>query len=246
MVQVWRSDELEEYNAYVLGEQTVRPWMRLSLLRVGSSFDHSCRLTQVVSAGALGVCSPDWPPFYMPSFAPAAGVMPLQVFGRNGWYCLEADVERLPSLAGWRGLREATAIELFNATLYVYSRDWGPNAEIMRFLQLPYEVVELGVLAAEAFLESRLKAGLPTLFFLWTPHIFHAKYKLNRIHLPEFSKQAFSEGRSDYPTEVSATLLTFARYTWHGFKTMMGSLEGAGKDCISKAGRTCGARPRAL
>jgi hypothetical protein len=145
-------------------------------------------------------------------------VIPLQVFGRNGWYCLEADVERLPSLAGWRGLREATAIELFNATLYVFASDWGPNAELLRWLQLPYQVVELGKLAAEAFLESRLKAGLPTLFYLWTPHVFHTKYRLNRIHLPEYSSQAFSEGRSDYPTEVSATPLTSAQSTGHGFK----------------------------
>ena len=73
-------------------------------------------------------------------------------------------MEQLPSLAGWRGLREATAIELFNATLYVFASDWGPNAEIVQFLQLPYQVVELGVLDAEALLESRLEAGLPTLF----------------------------------------------------------------------------------
>jgi hypothetical protein len=142
--------------------------------------------------------------------------MPLQVLGRNGWYCLQADVERLPSLAGWRGLRDATIIELFNATLYVFASDWGPNAELLRFLQLPYQVVELGVLAAEAFLERRLEAGLPTLFYLWTPHIFHAKYRLNRVQLPEFSPEAFSKGRSDYPTEVNAMPLTFARLTGYG------------------------------
>jgi hypothetical protein len=144
--------------------------------------------------------------------------VPLQIFARNGWYCLQADAEQLQGLAGWRGLREATAVELFNATLYVWSRDWGPNAEIVHFLQLPYQVVELGVLDAEAFLESRLKAGLPTLFYLWTPHVFHTKYRLNRIHLPEYSSQAFSEGKSDYPTEVSVTPLTFAQSTGHGFK----------------------------
>jgi hypothetical protein len=130
------------------------------------------------------------------------GFLCFQVFGRNGWYCLEADAERLPSLAGWRGLRNVTAKNLFNATLYVFSLDWGPNLEIMRFLQLQYTVVELGVLAAEAFIESRLSAGLPTLFYLWTPHILLTKYKLNRIYLPEFSWQAFSEGKSDYPMEV--------------------------------------------
>ena len=89
----------------------------------------------------------------------------------------------------------------------MFAKDWGPDAELMRFLQLPYQVVELGELAAEAFLESRLEAGLPTLFYLWTPHLFHAKYRLNRIYLPEFSQQAFSEGRSDYPTEVNTPLL---------------------------------------
>jgi hypothetical protein len=127
---------------------------------------------------------------------------------------LQADAEQLQGLAGWRGLREATAVELFNATLYVWSRDWGPNAEIVHFLQLPYQVVELGVLDAEAFLESRLKAGLPTLFYLWTPHVFHTKYRLNRIHLPEYSSQAFSEGKSDYPTEVSATPLSAIDWAW--------------------------------
>ena len=142
--------------------------------------------------------------------------MPLQVFGRNGWYCLAADAERLPGLSGWQGLRDATAMEHFNGTLYVFSRGWGPDAELMRFLQLPYQVVELGELAAEAFLESRLKAGLPTLFYLWTPHIFHVKYRLSRIYLPEFSKQAFSEGRSDYPIEVNTTLLHLRNWLNYG------------------------------
>jgi hypothetical protein len=113
----------------------------------------------------------------------------------------------------------------------VFASDWGPNAEIVQFLQLPYQVVELGVLAAEAFLESRLRAGLPTLFYLWTPHFFHTKYSLNRIQLPEFSTRAFSEGRSDYPTEVNAMPLTFARLTGHGIMDLL--IEGAGKDCIS-------------
>jgi hypothetical protein len=30
----------------------------------------------------------------------------LGVLGRNGWYCLEADVERWNTLAGWRGLKD--------------------------------------------------------------------------------------------------------------------------------------------
>ena len=158
---------------------------------------------------------------------------------------MQADAERLPSLAGWRGLRDATAIEHFNATLYVFASDWGPNAEIVQSLQLPYQVVELGVLAAEAFLDSRLEAGLPTLFYLWTPHIFHTKYSLNRIQLPEFSARAFSKGQSDYPTEVNTMPLTFARLTGYRVESC-GPAEGAGKDCISEPRTTCDASPRVL
>ncbi len=182
---------------------------------------------QVVSAGPLGVCPrADLLTFEISPclLDQATGVMPLQVLGRNGWYCLQADVEQLPSLAGWRGLRDATIIELFNATLYVFASDWGPDAELLRFLKLPYQVVELGVPAAEAFLESRLEAGLPTLFYLWTPHIFHAKYRLNRIQLPEFSTRAnFSEGKSDYPTEVNAMPRIFAiDWVWSSCKGVKG------------------------
>lgn len=58
-VQVWRSVDFEEYDAFVLGKQTVRRIAFSSLASGLASFDDVCRSPQVVSAGSLGVCSPE-------------------------------------------------------------------------------------------------------------------------------------------------------------------------------------------
>ena len=55
---------------------------------------------------------------------------------------------------------------------------------------------------SERLLQDRLEAGLPTLFYLWTPHQLLALYKLTRIQLPTFEKNLFDDGRADYPYEV--------------------------------------------
>ena len=66
---------------------------------------------------------------------------------------------------------------------------------------LRYEVAYLGG-AADEVIRARLDAGLPVLFYLWSPHAFHTKYSLNRIQLPEYRPLLFEQSLSDYPTDV--------------------------------------------
>ncbi len=79
---------------------------------------------------------------------------------------------------------------------------WGPVEEILLNLGLDYKVVFLGTEAAMR-IKSRLQAGVPTLFYLWSPHSLNAQFSLSRIQLPPYSTRArFEEGRSDFPTDV--------------------------------------------
>ena len=55
---------------------------------------------------------------------------------------------------------------------------------------------------SEALLTERLETGLPTLFYLWTPHQRLTMYNLSRIQLPMYKKIPFENGRADYPSEV--------------------------------------------
>ena len=77
------------------------------------------------------------------------------------------------------------------------------------FFSPQFHGVELGVLRlrlkTEAFLESRLKAGLPTLFYLWTPHIFHTEFVALKV---EASLLAVNE---DWPSTVVQTHLVAAK-----------------------------------
>jgi hypothetical protein len=133
---------------------------------------------QVVSAGALG---------------------PL---GRNGLYCRDIDVDRFPAIAGWRGLNDSAVREYFNSTLHAFVREWGPLEELVQNLGPGYKVLFLGS-EADVTIRSRLQAGVPTLFYLWSPHSLNAGFDLNRIQLPPYTTPAsFEQGRSDYPTDV--------------------------------------------
>ena len=126
----------------------------------------------------------------------------LGVFGRNGWFCREADVERWNSLAGYRGLRDPAVRRHFNGTFLAFERSWGDEELRMANLDLHYDVEYLGADAAPRAIQARLDAGLPTLFYLWSPHPLNARFSLNRIQLPAYSLALFARGRSDYPTDV--------------------------------------------
>ena len=126
----------------------------------------------------------------------------LGVLGRNGWYCREADVERWNALAGWRGLKDPATSRHFGRFLAFEADGWGPNQELMTNLNLPFELDYLGASVAEGVIRARLDAGLPALFYLWTPRAFNAQYSLNRIQLPAYSALQFEHGLSDYPMDV--------------------------------------------
>ena len=126
----------------------------------------------------------------------------LGVLGRNGWYCREADVERWNGLAGWRGLKDPAIRRYFGRFLAFEADGWGPNQELMTNLNLSFEIDYLGAGAAEDLIRARLDAGLPVLFYLWSPHAFNAQYSLNRIQLPAYSPLRFEHGLSDYPLDV--------------------------------------------
>ena len=126
----------------------------------------------------------------------------LGVLGRNGWYCREADVERWNALAGWRGLKDPAVRQHFGRFLAFEADGWGPNQELMTNLNLPYEMDYLGASAAADVIRAKLDAGLPALFYLWSPHAFNARYSLNRIQLPAYSPLQFEHGLSDYPMDV--------------------------------------------
>jgi hypothetical protein len=127
----------------------------------------------------------------------------LGVLGRNGWYCTEADVELWNALAGYRGLKVPAVSRHFNNTFLAFEAEgWGPNQALMTNLGLPYELAFLGAGAAPDAIRARLDAGIPALFYLWSPHGFNVRYGLNRIQLPAYTPQHFKEGCSDYPTDV--------------------------------------------
>jgi ABC-type proline/glycine betaine transport system substrate-binding protein len=72
----------------------------------------------------------------------------------------------------------------------------------MTNLNLPFEMDYLGASVAEGVIRARLDAGLPALFYLWSPHALNARYSLNRIQLPAYTPGLFDHGLSDYPTDV--------------------------------------------
>ena len=55
----------------------------------------------------------------------------LGLIGRNGWYCLESEVERWPALAGWRGLKDPAVQEHFDNTARACSRAWPDAARLI-------------------------------------------------------------------------------------------------------------------
>ena len=112
-------------------------------------------------------------------------------------------MERWNALAGYRGLSDPAVRRHFNGTFLAFeSEAWGPNQELMTNLDLHYDIEYLGADLAPTAIQARLDAGLPALFFLWSPHPLNARYSLNRISLPAYSPALFARGRSDYPTDA--------------------------------------------
>ncbi len=112
-------------------------------------------------------------------------------------------MERFNSLAGFRGLKDPAVRKHFSNTFIAFEKEgWGPNQELMMNLDVGYEVTYVGAGAAPNVILARLERGLPSLFFLWTPHPLNSRFRTNRIALPDYRPDLFEKGRSDYPTDV--------------------------------------------
>jgi hypothetical protein len=83
----------------------------------------------------------------------------------------------------------------------------------MGTLGLLYDVVLFD--EREAGIVRRLGAGVPSLFWLWSPNPIIALFNVSRIQLPAYAPACFNASKCDYPTEivekvVSAKLIEIA------------------------------------
>ena len=92
------------------------------------------------------------------------------------------------------------------------------DQDIIKNLNLNFKVVRAGseqaVLAA---VDSAYSRKEPILFYFWTPHSIHAKYKLTAVKLPDYSAACYDKATSgsvacDYPPD------TLFKIAWSGLK----------------------------
>jgi glycine betaine/proline transport system substrate-binding protein len=92
------------------------------------------------------------------------------------------------------------------------------DEDIIKNLGLNFKVVRAGseqaVLAA---VDSAYSRKEPILFYFWTPHSVHAKYKLTAVKLPDYSAACYDKATSggvacDYPPDV------LFKIAWSGLK----------------------------
>lgn len=139
---------------------------------------------------------------------------PLGVVGKIGWYIPTYLVDTDPSLATWEGIKA-------NADLFKTAEtgDKGQflegdpswvyyDQDIINNLDMNFQIVQAGseqaILAAVDAAYSRQE---PILFYFWTPHSVHAKYKLTEVKLPEYTDACGAKAGAggvdcDYPPDV--------------------------------------------
>jgi len=139
---------------------------------------------------------------------------PLGVIGKIGWYIPTYLVDQNPDLATWEGLK-ANA-EMFKTAetgdkgqflegdpSWVYY-----DQDVITNLEMNFQIVQAGseqaILAAVDAAYSRQE---PILFYFWTPHSVHAKYKLTEVKLPEYTDECGAKAGSggvdcDYPADT--------------------------------------------
>ena len=211
-LQVWKSEEGDLLDTWVRRKQEVSSRL-LAHLRIRASVCSLCccfvcsgcvarttrRARQVNGRPPCRACTHLW---LSPVCTRGTRILLL----RNGWYCSEHELNMWWDLAGWRGLQTPAVREHFSNTFYSFGgpddTDWGPNADLMKNLNLNYTLNFMGE-NADAILADRLRSVLPTLLYLWSPHPLLAMYQLNRISLPTYKNQAlFDQGITDFPTDT--------------------------------------------
>ncbi len=138
----------------------------------------------------------------------------LGVIGKIGWYIPTYLVDKDPSLGTWEGLKAhaadfKTAETGDKGQFLAGDPSWVQyDADVIKNLGLDFQVVSAGseqaILAAVDASYSRQE---PVLFYFWTPHSIHAKYKLTEVKLPEYSDACYAKAAEggvdcDYPPDV--------------------------------------------
>lgn len=139
---------------------------------------------------------------------------PLGVIGKIGWYIPTYLVEQDPSLATWEGIKAHADLfktaETGDAGQFLQGDpSWVYYEEdLINNLGLNLQIVQAGseqaVLAA---VDSAYSRQEPVLFYFWTPHSVHAKYKLTEVKLPEYTDACGAKAGTggvdcDYPQDV--------------------------------------------
>ncbi|MGH3665548.1 MAG: ABC transporter substrate-binding protein [Egibacteraceae bacterium] len=137
----------------------------------------------------------------------------LGAVGRIGWFTPTYVVDQNPEIATWEGL--ADNAELFAAA---ETGDRGQflagdpsfvsfDAEIIKNLDLPFEVVQSGSEAALlTTLDTAYQNQEPLLMYFYTPHWAHAKYELTQVELPPYTEECGAKPKAQrdcgYPEDV--------------------------------------------
>ncbi|MBA2529593.1 MAG: ABC transporter substrate-binding protein [Euzebyales bacterium] len=137
----------------------------------------------------------------------------LGAIGKIGWFVPTYVVEEHPEIKSWKGLAD-------NAELFATAEtgDKGQflagdpsfvsfDAEIIKNLDLPFEVVQSGSEAALlTTLDTAYKNQEPLLMYFYTPHWAHAKYDLTQVELPPYTDECGAKPKAQrdcgYPEDV--------------------------------------------
>ncbi|MEO7912347.1 MAG: ABC transporter substrate-binding protein [Roseiflexaceae bacterium] len=150
----------------------------------------------------------------------------LGVVGKISWYVPTYVVEQHPELATLDGFKKPEDVALFKTAetgdqgqFLAGDPSWVQyDEDIIKNQSLNFKVVRAGseqaVLAA---VDSAYSRKEPILFYFWTPHSVHAKYKLTAVKLPDYSAACYDKATSggidcDYPPD------TLFKIAWSGLK----------------------------
>ena len=151
---------------------------------------------------------------------------PLGVVGKISWYVPTYVVEQHPELATWEGLKNPQDAALFKTAetgdkgqFLAGDPAWVQyDEDIIKNLGLDLQVVKAGSeTAVLSAVDSAYSRKEPILFYFWTPHSVHAKYKLTAIKLPDYSDACYAKVKEggvacDYPPDV------LYKVAWSGLK----------------------------
>jgi glycine betaine/proline transport system substrate-binding protein len=150
----------------------------------------------------------------------------LGVVGKISWYVPTYVVDQHPELSSIDGFKKPEDAALFKTAetgdqgqFLAGDPSWVQyDEDIIKNLGLNFKVVRAGseqaVLAA---VDSAYSRKEPILFYFWTPHSVHAKYKLTAVKLPDYSAACYDKATSggvdcDYPPDV------LFKIAWSGLK----------------------------